>query len=185
MVDPDRPVAPHDPDVERHRLAGERGIALGDGAFAVVLVDVLQRVHEPWRLSGPKPMSRQSSGDQVSSPATASMCQEPTPAICCASVRSRSLRRSSSSARLRAVMSVEMPITATAAPLASNTGVLWVRCVRPSQPSSTSIGRPVASTWRFCSAQRSTVTGSKSSAGILPATSSGGFPTSSQAARLA
>ena len=31
-----------------------------------------------------------------------------------------------------------------ALPSASNTGVLWVRCVRPPQPSSTSIGRPVA-----------------------------------------
>ena len=38
-------------------------------------------------------------------------------------------------------MSVEMPITATALPSESNTGVLWVRYVRPPQPSSTSIVR--------------------------------------------
>ena len=82
-------------------------------------------------------------------------------------------------------MSVEMPITATGSPFESNTGVLWVRCVRPPHPSSMSIGRPLASTWRFCSVQRSAVTGSKSSAGIRPTTSSTGLSTSSQAARLA
>ena len=117
--------------------------------------------------------------------ASGSQCQEPTPAICCASASRASLRRSASSARLRAVMSVESPITATGCPSASNTGVFCVRCVRSPQPSSMSIGRPVASTSRFCAAQRSTVTGSKSSSGIRPMTSSGGLPTSSQAARLA
>ena len=119
VVDPDRPVAAHDPDVERpRRLAGERGLALGDGALAVVLVDELQGVlGASASRSGATPMSRQSSGDQVSSPDSASRCQLPTPAICCASVSCRSLRRSASSARLRSVMSVEMPITATGAPV--------------------------------------------------------------------
>ena len=137
------------------------------------------------RLLGRDAVDAAELGRPLSPSVSTSQCQLPTPAICCASARLLSLRRRASSTRLRSVMSVEMPITATGLPSASNTGVLWVRCVRPPHPSSTSIGRPVRRTSRFCSAQRSTVAGSKSSDGSLPTTSSGGLPTSSQAARLA
>ena len=121
---------------------------------------------------------RRSSADHAIWWVSGSQCQEPTPAICCAWASRASLR-------LCSVMSVESPITATGRPSASKTGVFCVRWVRSPHPSSISSGRPVDSTSRFCTAQRSTVAGSKSSSGIRPMTSSGGLPTSSQAAWLA
>ena len=63
---------------------------------------------------------RRSSGDHVIAWRSGSQCQEPTPAIFCASL-------SWASRRLWSVISVERPITASGRPAVSNTGLLWVR----------------------------------------------------------
>ena len=131
---------------------------------------------------GSIPTMRSSSGDQVTSRVSSSQCQDPTPAICWASANWAALRRRPSSARLRSVISVDTPITATPRPSASKSGTLWVRKIWSPTVSSMSSGTRLSSTARSCARQASRT--ASSAGGRKPCSSWRGRPSMSAQAWL-